>query len=70
MANAKEIRAGLATAKKKRVDGKALVEQGTDELRKWLDEANENDDVSMAEAARLGGVSRVTAYEMLPERTS
>ena len=61
------VRLYLQEAAEKREKAQKAREDATDELRYWLREAQKVDGLSMSEAARLGGVSRFTAYELLKD---
>ena len=60
-----EIRAGLAKAAGKRAAADEKHARATADLRHWLREARDADGLTMSEAARLGGVSRNSAYKLL-----
>ncbi len=67
MPSADEIRAGLAKAAQERADAAQRHTRATADLRHWLRAARDNDGLSMSEAAKLGGVSRKTAYALLDD---
>jgi hypothetical protein len=64
MADADRIRDGIRAAVARREAGQREFDEGTTELRLWLRKAKDADGLPMAEAARLAGVARVSAYEM------
>lgn len=60
-----EIRAGLAKAARERAAADERHARATDDLRRWLHAARDAEGLTMSEAARLGGVSRNSAYALL-----
>jgi F0F1-type ATP synthase membrane subunit b/b' len=60
-----EIRSGLAEAAKDRGQADQLRAEATERLADLLRRARDADAITMTEAAKLGGVSRVAAYELV-----
>jgi hypothetical protein len=65
VAGVDEIRAGLAKAARERAEADERHARATADLRRWLREARDAEGFTMSEAARLGGVSRKSAYALL-----
>ena len=65
MDRADEIRNGLARATEQRREARELEARATSELRDWLEEAQSCEGLTMGEAAKIVGVSRVMLYKLL-----
>jgi len=63
-----DIRQGIDRAAQKRKDGERLFAEGTQELREWLQAAQESDEITMSDAAKHAGIARVSAYEIVAGR--